>query len=228
MSLATKLERLQGWYELVSVKQEFLSNCGTGDYTSIYSFGTGGEESSWTKRYTSFYSRGRTYEKINFIPPALMCQGTNLELHQRELRDKSATRTIFKTLLLPTSDISDVGIFAENADVRAIDDNQSDLDDTDDDPDCILPSDNEELLDSEGDVAQISLPSISTVFVTDGAQAFAAPVQRYRPGVFPLVKHRLDYSVTSVKLVPRSTGAPPPLPSPLLPTNVRLFYNIPY
>ncbi|KAG8264122.1 hypothetical protein J6590_017139 [Homalodisca vitripennis] len=37
-----------------------------------------------------------------------------------------------------------------------------DVDDTDADPDCILPSDNEELLDSEGDVAQISLPSIST------------------------------------------------------------------
>ncbi|KAG8278054.1 adenylate cyclase [Homalodisca vitripennis] len=46
--------------------------------------------------------------------------------------------------------------------VRAIDDNQSDVDDTDDDPDFILPSDNEELLDSEGDVAQISLPSTST------------------------------------------------------------------
>ncbi|KAG8267560.1 ER degradation-enhancing alpha-mannosidase-like protein 1 [Homalodisca vitripennis] len=43
--------------------------------------------------------------------------------------------------------------------VRASDDNQSDVDDTDDDPDFILPSDNEELLDSEGDVAQISLPS---------------------------------------------------------------------
>ncbi|KAG8265402.1 hypothetical protein J6590_095499 [Homalodisca vitripennis] len=33
--------------------------------------------------------------------------------------------------------------------VRASDDNQSDVDDTDDDPDFILPSDNEELLDSE-------------------------------------------------------------------------------
>ncbi|KAG8327386.1 E3 SUMO-protein ligase pias1 [Homalodisca vitripennis] len=46
--------------------------------------------------------------------------------------------------------------------VRAIEDNQSDVDDTDDDPDFILPSDNEELLDSEGDMAQISLPSTST------------------------------------------------------------------
>ncbi|KAG8270682.1 hypothetical protein J6590_079487 [Homalodisca vitripennis] len=46
--------------------------------------------------------------------------------------------------------------------VRASDDNESDVDDTDDDPDFILPSDNEELLDSEEDVAQISLPSTST------------------------------------------------------------------
>ncbi|KAG8313161.1 Solute carrier 2, facilitated glucose transporter member 4 [Homalodisca vitripennis] len=116
--------------------------------------------------------------------PKYLLSGKSQELEARRVasNDKKNRRPTYRTLAfsakMPTSDMSDVGIFAENANVRyvghsdaenesdiivrAIDDNQSDLDDTDDDPDCILPSDNEELLDSEGDVAQISLPSIST------------------------------------------------------------------